>query len=303
MTRLVARSIEKLRARKLVPLMVLGLLATPVAMADVGSRIWATGGVTTIEGSAGGGLVPWAMLGSYASDEEWGGTLALSRAEVDDYSLSVTGAGLNWNNRIEVTVARQTLDLDSLVFTLKNGFGLEQDELNQDIFGVKVRLVGDALYSPWGQWSAGLQHKRQRDFTVPDAIGAHDDSGTDVYFSGSKVFFAAVFGRNLLVNGTVRGTRANQGGLLGFGGDLNNSYEVMAEAGVGVFINRQWLVGAEYRQKPDNLSFAREDDWWDMFIAWVPDRRLAVTAAFVNLGDVATLEDQQGVYLSLQGSF
>lgn len=303
MTRLVAQPIKKLWTGTLVPLMALGLLVSPAVMADVGSRIWATGGVTTIEGSAGGGLVPWAMLGSYASDEEWGGTLALSRAEVDDYSLAVTGAGLNWNNRVEVTIARQTLDLDSLVFTLKNGFGLEQDELNQDIFGVKVRLAGDALYSPWGQWSAGVQHKRQRDFTVPNAIGARDDNGTDVYFSGSKVFFAAVFGRNLLVNGTLRGTRANQGGLLGFGGDLNNGYEIMAEAGVGVFINRQWLVGAEYRQKPDNLSFAREDDWWDMFIAWVPDRRLAVTAAFVNLGDIATLEDQQGIYLSLQGSF
>lgn len=295
--------LNKLRARKFLPLLTLGLLASPVAMADVGSRIWATGGVTSIEGSAGGGLVPWAMLGSYADDEEWGGTLALSRAEVDDYTLAVAGAGLNWNNRVEVTVARQTLDLDSLVFALKDGFGLEQDELNQDIFGLKVRLAGDVLYSPWGQWSAGVQHKRQRDFTVPNAIGARDDSGTDVYVSGSKVFFAAVFGRNLLVNATVRGTRANQGGLLGFGGDLNNGYEVMAEGGVGVFINRQWLLGAEYRQKPDNLSFAREDDWWDVFIAWVPDRRLAVTAAFVNLGDVATLKDQQGVYLSLQGSF
>lgn len=294
---------NKSGAVRFAPLLAMGFLAAPVAMAGVGSRIWATGGVTTIEGSAGGGLVPWALLGSYASDEEWGGTIALSRAEVDDYTLSVTGAGLNWNNRVEVSIAHQTLDLDSLVFTLKNGFGLEQDELNQDIFGVKVRLAGDALYSPWGQWSAGVQHKRQRDFTVSQAIGARDDSGTDVYFSGSKVIFAAVLGRNLLVNATVRGTRANQGGLLGFGGDLNNGYEFMAEAGAGVFINRQWLIGAEYRQKPDNLSFAREDDWWDVFIAWVPDRRLAVTAAFVNLGDVATLKDQQGVYLSLQGSF
>lgn len=102
--------INTLRASTVVPLLSVGLLATPVALADVGSRIWATGGVTTIEGSAGGGLVPWALLGSYADDEEWGGTVALSRADVDDYSLSVTGAGLNWNNRVEVTVARQTLD-------------------------------------------------------------------------------------------------------------------------------------------------------------------------------------------------
>jgi len=77
----------------------------------------------------------------------------------------------------------------------------------------------------------------------------------------------------------------------------------MLEGSVGLFLNRQWLVGGEYRQKPDNLGFAAEDDWWDVFVAWVPDRRLAVTAALVNLGDVATLEDQQGFYLSLQGSF
>lgn len=279
------------------------LLAPSYVMADIGSRIWATGGVTTIEGSAGGGLVPWALLGSYASDEEWGGTLALSRAEVDDYTLSVTGASVNWGNRLELTAARQTLDLDTLAFALKDGFGLEQDELNQDIFGAKVRLAGDVLYSPLGQWSAGVQYKRQRNFTVPDAIGARDDSGTDVYLSGSKVFFAALFQRNVLVNLTARATKANQGGLLGFGGDRNNSYEIMAEGSIGLFLNRKWLIGTEYRQKPDNLSFAEEDDWWDVFVAWVPDRRLAVTAAFVNLGDVATLEDQQGVYLSVQGSF
>ncbi|WP_203299139.1 DUF3034 family protein [Marinobacter sediminum] len=288
---------------RLLILATLFALACPPASAAIGSRIWATGGVSTIEGSAGGGLVPWALLGSYASDEEWGGTLALSQAETDDYSLSVTGAGVNWNNRIELTVARQTLDLDELVFSLKDGFGLEQDELNQDIIGAKVRLAGDVLYSPWGQWSAGVQYKRQRDFTVPDAIGARDDSGTDLLLSASKLIFAAVFDRNLLVNATARATKANQGGLLGFGGDRNNGYEVMAEASVGVFVNRQWLVGAEYRQKPDNLSFANEDDWWDLFVAWVPDRRLAVTAALVNLGDVATLDDQQGLYLSLQGSF
>lgn len=276
--------------------------STPVA-ADVGSRLWATGGVTSIEGSAGGGLSPWALLNGYASDEEWGGTVTLSQAETDDYSLNVTGAGVTWKNRVELTFARQTLDLDSLVFTLKNGFGLEEEELVQDIVGLKVRLAGDVLYSPWGQWSAGLQYKQNRDYTVPDAIGSEDDTGTDVYIGGSKLFFAAIAGRNLLVNGTLRATKANQGGLLGFGGDRNDSYEAMAEGSVSLFLTREWLVGAEYRQKPDNLSFATEDDWYDVFVAWVPERRLSVTAAWVNLGDIATLENQSGAYLSLQASF
>ncbi|WP_150911872.1 DUF3034 family protein [Marinobacter halotolerans] len=279
------------------------LASSAPAVADVGSRLWATGGVTSIEGSAGGGLSPWALLNGYASDEEWGGTVTLSRAETDDYSLNVTGAGVTWKNRVELTFARQTLDLDSLVFTLKNGFGLEEEELVQDVAGLKVRLVGDVLYSSWGQWSAGLQYKQNREYTVPEAIGSRDDTGADFYLSGSKLFFAAIAGRNLLVNGTLRATKANQGGLLGFGGDRNDSYEAMAEGSVSLFLSRQWLVGTEYRQKPDNLGFATEDDWWDVFVAWVPDRRVSVTAAWVNLGDVATLQDQSGAYLSLQASF
>lgn len=275
----------------------LGLIVAAPAMADVGSRLWATGGVTSIEGSAGGGLSPWALLSGYASDEEWGGTVTLSQARTDDYSLAVTGAGVNWNNRVELTFARQTLDLDTL------GAALGQDELVQDIWGLKARLFGEVLYSPWGQWSAGLQYKQNREYAVPELVGSKDDSGTDVYLGGSKLFFAAVGGRNLLVNGTLRATKANQGGLLGFGGDTNDSYELMAEASVSLFLSRQWLVGAEYRQKPDNLGFAREDDWWDLFVAWVPDRRVSVTAAWVNLGDVAGLADQSGAYLSLQASF
>ena len=279
------------------------LAAAIPAAADVGSRLWATGGVTSIEGSAGGGLSPWALLNGYASDEEWGGTVSLSQAETDDYSLSVVGAGVTWRNRVELTFARQTLDLDSLVFTLSNDFDLEQEELIQDVAGLKVRLAGDVLYSPWGQWSAGLQYKQNRDYTAPDAIGSEDDSGTDFYVGGSKLFFAAIAGRNLLVNGTLRATKANQGGLLGFGGDRNDSYETMAEGSISLFLTRQWLIGAEYRQKPDNLSFASEDDWHNVFVAWVPERRLSVTAAWINLGDIATLEEQAGAYLSLQASF
>jgi hypothetical protein len=281
----------------------LALANSQASAAEVGSRLWATGGVTSIEGSAGGGLSPWALLSGYASDEEWGGTVTLSQAITDDYSLSVAGAGVTWKNRVELTFARQTLDLDTL------GTVLNEDELVQDIVGMKIRLAGDVLYSPWGQWSAGLQYKQNREYTIPDAVGSDDDTGTDFYLGGSKLFFAAIAGRNLLINGTVRATKANQGGLLGFGGDKNDSYEAMAEGSVSLFLTRQWLVGAEYRQKPDNLGFATEDDWWDLFVAWVPDRRVSITAAYVNLGKVASnptvleLGDQSGAYLSLQASF
>lgn len=272
-------------------------LVTTTALAQPGSRLWATGGVTTIEGSAGGGLVPMAVLAGYASDTEWGGTIALSQAPVDDYTVDVLAAAVNWHNRLEFSVARQTLDLDTL------GAALNQDDLQQDIYGLKLRLGGDVIYSSYGQWALGLQHKRNRTFTVPEAVGAKDENGTDVYLTGTKLFLAGFMGRNVLVNGVIRGTKANQGGLLGFGGDKEDRYQAVFEGSAGLFINRQWLVGAEYRQKPDNLGFAEEDDWYDLFVAWVPDRRLAITASWVNLGSIAGLDDQQGAYVSLQGSF
>ncbi|HEY3056713.1 MAG TPA: DUF3034 family protein, partial [Thermoanaerobaculia bacterium] len=38
------------------------------------ARLLATGGLTQIEGSAGGGIVPWAVLSGYATEDQNGGT-------------------------------------------------------------------------------------------------------------------------------------------------------------------------------------------------------------------------------------
>ena len=63
------------------------------------------------------------------------------------------------------------------------------------------------------------------------------------------------------------------------------------------------MLGVEYRQKPDKLSAFREQDAWDAFVAWFPLKYVAVTAARVDLGNIATHPNQHGWYLSLQGSF
>ena len=260
--------------------------------AEPGSRLWGTGGVTNIAGASGGGLTSWALLNGYASNDEWGASMALSRGAFDDYDLTVVAVAVNWNNRIALSLGRQQLDLLTL--------GVE---LEQDIFGAKLRLFGDVLYSDWGQWSLALEHGRLDDFSLPQAVGARDRNGTDFILSGSKVFFAAIAGRNLLVNAGLRASKANQVGLLGYGGDRRDHYQVLGEASAGLFLTRSWLVGMEYRQKPDNLGFAREDDWRDVFVAYIPNRSLAVTAAWVDLGSVALLNDQSGPYLSLQATF
>lgn len=46
--------------------------------------------------------------------------------------------------------------------------------------------------------------------------------------------------------------------------------------------------------------FAREDDWYDVFLGWFPSKRFSVVAAWSDLGSIAGLDDQRGLYVSLQ---
>ncbi|MGI2122916.1 DUF3034 family protein [Shewanella baltica] len=266
------------------------LLGTVPAFAE-GSRVVATGGGTTIEGSAGGGIVPWAVINGYGSSDEWSATAMATGVYVDDFTLKVIGASLSFDNRFELSVARQTFDLDTM-----------GGELGQDIFGVKYKLAGELLYTAMPQITLGAQYKRVDDFALPQAVGARDDWGVDVYIAASKVFFDAVAGRNLLLNGTVRATKANQTGLLGFGTQASNDYQFVLEASAAVLLTDNVALGIEYRQKPNELAFAREDDWQDVFLAWFINKHLSVVTAYANLGSIAGFADQQGWYVSVEGT-
>ena len=125
------------------------------------------------------------------------------------------------------------------------------------------------------------------------------DSGTDFFVSATKI----LLGQSLLLDGTVRATKANQFGLLGFGGDKHDSYKAEFEGSAGLLLTRKLLVGAEVRTKPDNLGFAREDAVYDGFVAYAVARNLSLTAAYVDLGSIATVKGQRGAFLSLQTSF
>lgn len=272
----------------------LALLFTPLV--EAGDRLLMTGGATQFEGSAGGGLVPWAVMAGYGTDTQQGGTAYATRVDTDDYALDATGVAWSFRNRVELSVARQHLHLHEL----QRRLGLPTGHFEQTVAGAKLRVAGDLVYGRMPQLSMGVQWKQQHDFAVPRLVGARDDRGTDFYVSATRLWLAGAFGRNLLLNGTLRSTRANQAGLLGFGGDRRGGRSTVFEGSAALLLDPRWVVGVEYRQKPDNLGFAREDDWRDVFVGWFPDKHLAVVGAWADLGSIATLERQRGAYLSLQ---
>lgn len=274
-------------------------LVLPCAATAGDGRLLATGGATQFEGSAGGGIVPWAVLSGYGTAGQHGGTAFATRVDTGDYALTSYGAAYAWDNRLELSYARQRFELGEL----QRRLSLPTGRFDAEVVGAKLRLGGDLVYTTMPQVSLGVQYKRQLDFAIPRAVGARDDRGIDVYLSASKLFLAAIADRHLLLNATMRSTRANQAGLLGFGGDRKAGRSLVLETSAAVLLDPRWAVGVEYRQKPDNLGFAREDDWRDVFVAWFPNKHVAVVAAYADLGSIATLDRQRGAYLSLQASF
>lgn len=262
-------------------------------------RLVATAGVSSVEGQAGGGLAPWAVIGGYGTNASWGANVFVTQLRLSDYDMTSRGGAVGIANRVEFSVAEQSFDLNETGAAL----GLGEDfTFEQHVYGAKVRLFGHLIAdqgTPLPQVTLGVQHKRARRGELLAAIGAGDDEGTDVLVSASKLFLA----QSVLVNATLRYTNANQLGLMGFGGDREASRTLHPEISVAYLLSRNLAVGAEYRSKPDNLSFAREDDGASAFVAYLPSKHVSVTGAVVDLGSIGGAGGQRGAYLSVQAGF
>lgn len=261
-----------------------------------GDRLLATGGVMQIEGSGGGGLTPWALITGYGTDKQIGGSAFYTEARTNgDFEISSGGVSIGLHNRLEISLSQQKLGLSDTV---------PGESIRVNTMGVKLRLFGDAIYEQdtWlPQVSLGVQIKHNEDFhNVPKALGAKHQTGVDVYLAATKLYLGAVFGRNLLINGTLQATKANQFGFLGFGGDNRDNYQIKPAASVAVMLTDQVLLGTEYRYKPDNLSVFKEENAHDVFLAWFPTKNISLTAAYLDLGNIANKSNQSGWYLSGQ---
>jgi hypothetical protein len=237
------------------------------------------------------------LVGGLGTDAEIGATAFATYVSTQDFSLRAGGASLDLYDRVEVSVARQRFDANSVIPGLT---------LGQDIVGLKVRLAGDAVFAPdewWPQIAAGALWKRTLDFGgVPGAVGAASGSDVDLYIAATKLYFAALAGHNVILDATVRRTRADQLGLLGFGG-AESGYRLEPELSAAVWLTDSVLLGAEYRDKPSELAAFKEDSAEDVFLAWAPVKNFAITAAWTDLGRIAGKSPQRGFYISLWAGY
>ncbi len=285
----------------------LGLAAVAASIAPkahAGDRLLGTWGVSQVEGAGGGGLVPWATITGTGSSNQNGGSVFTTHLKTQDgYDLKVGGAAIGIKDQVELSMARWSFKLSDVV---------PGKALDMRVLGAKFKVSGDAVYDQdrWApQISVGAQYKQVDDAVLVKSLGATSPSDIDAYATATKLWLGGAAGRNVLATVTARLTRANHFGLVGFGGPGHDKHKLQLEGSLGVMLRDDLVLGAEYRMKPNNLEVSpataalREDDAWDLFLAWFPCRNASLTLAWVNLGQIVGKDKQGGVYVSGQVGF
>jgi hypothetical protein len=262
-------------------------------------KLLATAGVTAIEGEGGGGVTPWALITGYETRDGIGANAHYTYVDLPDFQIQSGGFAIGLYDRVELSYARLWFQTGDTGAKLGLGKGFT---FHEDAFGAKVRVIGDAVYEQdnWlPQISVGLEYKQTDQGDILAAIGARSDHGVDFYAAATKLFLD----ESLLVDATLMETKANQIGILGFGGNKGDGYSTEVAVSTAYLISRHLAIGGEYRTMPSNLSFSEQNAWKDAFIAYFLTKNASLTLAYVDAGTIATIEDQHGLYLSLQAGF
>ena len=264
--------------------------------------------VTNIDGQAGGGLVPWALLSS-------GPTVAYTHIGTQNLDINSLAINTSFSNRVEVSYAHNMLN-DSAPVLNAGGALVGNNTDNVDNFGIKVKLNDMSDSMP--QFALGAVYKKASGnlaSTLNTALGVNTSS-TDVYGAVSKIVNMA--GKNVLLNGVLRATKANALGLLDFGGGntagASTGYKIEPELSAEIFAASNVVVGAEYRRQPNyamagtaQATYLSQKSAYDFHVVYVANSNFSLTAAYVNLGTVAPVANgytrQNGMFLQGQVNF
>lgn len=256
----------------------------------------------------------------------------------DRLELSYVTARLSLNlpNLQTVALAVNALSPGSL------GVGTDpwNSTLKMDTYGAKLRLFGDAVYTSdsWiPQVSLGFLYKDNKSEELVHTLGANKNKDYEIYLAATKVLFPI----STLVNFTARYTSANEDGLTGFGEcsgpgsdlDCSNKREVRMEVSIAHLVAKNTAIGGEWQQHGDNLdgksvrlggidatavttlvqgilpgaadmlTQKKEGDWFDLFMAYAPNKNISFVVAYLMFSNISVAPDQNGFYFSTHLTF
>lgn len=256
----------------------------------------------------------------------------------DRLELYYTTARLSLNlpNLQTVALAVGVLGEDSL------GTGLDpwNSTIQMDTYGAKLRLFGDAVYTSdsWlPQVSVGALWKDNNSKEFINFLNAYKAKDYEIFLSATKVLFPI----STLVNIGARYTSANEIGLTGFGGckgtgaakTCDNDKEVRMEVSIAHLVAKNTAIGGEWQQHGNNLDGSsvnllgldagavtnlvggvlpgvadtltqeKEGDWYDLFMAYAPNKNISFVVAYLMFSNISVAPDQNGFYFSTHLTF
>ncbi len=226
------------------------------------------------------------------------------------YTYVHLGQGRNLNtfaltetlwDRVELGFAYNLLDIGDLPQAVERATNLliEDDSVGLYNFNARLSLLKEGDFDlPWlPALTAGVHYKHNDTIDEIDqdllgtltGIGIEDEDGVDFTLYATKLF--TQFPRPVLVDVGVRATEAAHLGLLGF----TNKYECTVEGNVMVFLTDRWLIGGEYRMKPNEYQsipglVEGEDDWWTLCTCYIINDHLTLSAGYGHFGSILNHE-------------
>jgi hypothetical protein len=232
-----------------------------------------------------------------------------------DKILGATSLTVPITDRLEVGVSHETLHLGSLRHEVRETVGLDMgtDHVGVETVGAKYILVPAGGFSM--EWmpavAVGAYYKRNCELRAIDKrllgglkwMGMDDDDGVDFTVTGTRAF-PGPLGGPMVVSAGVRFTEANQAGFFGF----SDGYRALFEGNVAWAVSERWVLGAEYRQKPDRLRragslYLPEDNAWAVFAAYRVNEHLSIGLGCANVGRVANSREHALLGLSIVYGF
>ncbi|SEO67399.1 DUF3034 family protein [Aquisalimonas asiatica] len=243
-----------------------------------------------IEGAAGGILTPGPQLAG--TGDPVSGNVAITHARLTDVQFTAIGASLTLDDRLELSAAQPNLGAGS------------SDDVRQNVFAARLRLAGSASAPLRPAASLGVTHRRQRDFGLEERIGMAPERRNDwdaTLSTGGGYRFGPA--QAVLLHATARYTRANSGGLFGFGNAENDQHRVQLEGAIHTSLTRRLSLSGEYREHRHQPAADPGDPWWSAYAGYGINDEVHLALGWQDLGRLGGKPRQNGPFIALRGRY
>ncbi|MFO7957804.1 MAG: DUF3034 family protein [Candidatus Brocadiia bacterium] len=259
----------------------------------------------TIEGVGGLVLTPTAYLVNPGPPGTVVGkpSFSLQYARIGHKDFQAAAATVTLWERLELGYAANRLGLDDFDKDVRTMTGIDigPNDIYMHNFNARLNLIQEGAWDrPWmPAVTVGAHYKYNDDINDIDrdlggtltGLGYNDNDGVDYTLTATKAIYCLP--RPVLLSAGARASRGSQLGLVGFTDD----YMVTFEGSALMLVTDRLAVGAEYRQKRNDLNdipglIGDEDSWWDVHAAYIINNHAELYATVGSAGTVLNHDDE-----------